>query len=188
MTTQSPEGLDHQSMRLPRFVYNLKVTSARLGTRTNGQVSVNVLLAMGIVSCGGASGRPSESGQVSESSSNVAPSAVIAADTSSGVAVLQINFDTIRSRDTGGSINDRIRRAQQVSLPMQRFLPGTEGSSTGCTHRASQDNTLLFMSTVDSSYYPNTFIDYHPASGWNQFKIGQTGLSEYIAPKPLDTG
>lgn len=55
----------------------------------------------------------------------------------------------------------------------------TLGHTTGEPHWSNQDNRELFMTTVDP--YTN-MINYHPAPEWNQYKIGQTDVSENISP------
>ena len=55
----------------------------------------------------------------------------------------------------------------------------TMGFSTGEPYWSNSDNTELFITTVDPY---NTMIDYQVAPDWDQFKIGQTNVSENIRP------
>jgi len=55
----------------------------------------------------------------------------------------------------------------------------TFGMTTGEPYWANQDNTEIFINTIDPF---NTSIDYQLAPEWNQFKLGQTDVSENVTP------
>lgn len=55
----------------------------------------------------------------------------------------------------------------------------TMGFSTGEPYWSNENNTELFITTVDPY---NTMIDYQLAPDWDQYKIGHTDVSENIAP------
>jgi len=53
------------------------------------------------------------------------------------------------------------------------------GFTTGEPYWANEDNTQVFMTNIDPY---NTNVDYQLAPEWNQFKLGQTDVSENITP------